>query len=170
MDNILYAIEQGASYSVFNLVKDEENIKNAVKINHHFYIYAPYIIKNNQAFILELLLEKPTVIFYISNTYKNNYDIIKTFITRYPTFDIYKIYSNTRCSNKDLIIYLLNIDGLLLRCADNILKNDDSIVELAVKKNRLAIQYANIRFRENPIALLAVENNNKAYEFIADTL
>ena len=60
---------------------------------------------------------------------------------------------------------------LTVTCANDILKNDEQIVKLAVTNNGIAIQYANKRFTDTlEIALIAMKSNPEAYHFLGSKI
>ena len=172
---LLYAIEKGADSRVLNLLESfgDESVIKALKINPSLYSHAPDHIKGNKDLVLFLINLAPAIVSDLSDKHKNDYDIIMTFLNVPENHFIGElllknIYYYQKCNNINIMKALLKIDGTFLTCANDILKNDEHIVKLAVTKNGIAIQYANKRFTDNlEIALIAIKSNPKAYHFLS---
>lgn len=173
---LLYAIEKGADSRVLDLLEllgNDEAIIKALKINPSLYAHAPDRIKANRQLLLFLINIAPTIVSDLSSIYKNDYDIISAFLNSPNHFiqELKNTYYDQKCNNIKIMALLLQIDGTLLTCANDILKNDEHIVKLAVTNNGIAIQYANKRFTDTlEIALIAMKSNPEAYHFLGSKI
>ena len=73
--------------------------------------------------------------------------------------------------DQEVILAAVKKDGLALQYADEDLKKDEEIVLAAVKQNGLALQYAHKDLRKNKkVVLAAVEQNGLALEYASERL
>jgi len=69
--------------------------------------------------------------------------------------------------DREIMIHIINNDGMTLQYADRTLKSDKNIVELAVKNNGLALQFADLTLKSDEnIVELAVKNNGLALQYV----
>lgn len=103
--------------------------------------------------------EKQALYIIEKNRYKLNYG------------QQFNLVSDRLKKDKNFILQVVKINGLLLQYVNEKLKDDEDVVFAAVKDNRLAFCYASERLRNNKeLALLALKNDGQPLYHIGNLL
>jgi hypothetical protein len=122
-----------------------------VKYDHKLFTYASQELKSDNDFMKEMIKLDNRLLEYASDQIKDDENFIKPIILEYPElFDkisekvIRKIVSKLP---RDLIIHLINVNGMILKYGSPDMKRDKSIVELALNQNLEAFEFIDSSFK-----------------------
>ncbi|VEU75347.1 Uncharacterised protein [Mycoplasmopsis maculosa] len=157
------------------LKKDEEIILEAIKndpTNKVLYSlftnlgdYLGYSVPNNQNPYYNKYSENKTWALAAAENYLYEEPITQTYKKNF--FDIFSFFEN----DKEVILKILDKDGLALKFASNELKDDREVVLKAIKQNGLSLKFASERLKNNlNIVKAAISQNVNAYHHASEQL
>uniref|UniRef100_A0A6C0H918 DUF4116 domain-containing protein n=1 Tax=viral metagenome TaxID=1070528 RepID=A0A6C0H918_9ZZZZ len=154
-------------YASEKLKNDEEIVKKAVTQNGLALEYASEKLKNEKKIVTEAVTNNGLALEYVSSELQKDKDIVdiamnQTWLVlnilkkiRSPYYEYDEIVIKAINKNMKAIDYApdrfikLSQNGLLLNNFPKNLKNNDTIVKIAVKQNGLALQYASYEMKTN---------------------
>lgn len=179
--------------------KDSEIIflalKSGLRINRDFYMNLDTNLKNDKSialstliqqlnripndfpkqllkdkrFIMEAVIKRPELIYYIDTEFRKDTDIISQVVKNRGRF--LKYADSSLKTNLEIVKIAIKNDFRSLEFADESLKKNSKIVLGAIKSNGLALEFADKSLKkDSKIVLEAVINNGLALEFADESL
>lgn len=161
-------------YASDKLKNDPDVVWLAVKKNGLLLEHASLEMQNNQLIAKTAVSQNGLALQYVGDNIKNNNDIIDIALQQNPqalefTSDEYQL----SVYNKKKVRMIKNVqqDGMLLRFANEQMRNDPEIVSHAVMQNGLSLQYASYKLKNNKsIVLKAVSQYSGALQYAGPKL
>ena len=108
----------------------------------------------DKLFVMMIVNHCGLFILYIDPSLKNDEEIIKTAaLSKYYRYKSLQYIQEEYKKNKNLFVYLCNIEGLNIQYASDELKNDNELVDIALNNNINSFPYISDNFRNNEIII-----------------
>ncbi len=161
---VLAAVSQDGTSLEFaseKLKEDEEIVLVAVEQNGFTAISSKF--DNNIKVALTIVFQNGSALRYLSPAMKGNLEVVRMAVSKEGT--ALKFAAEELKHNPELVMVAVSQNGLALEYA-NELRDDDATVIAAISQNGNALQFANDRFKQdNAIIELAIRTSKDAYQF-----
>ncbi len=149
--------EDGGHYSALKfadktLQNDREIVRTALKATFHAYRYASESLRADKQLLLEALSydddSYASIIEYASSTLRDDPDILEAAerLNQKKSFGKHQVVTHSK--DKEVVLKAVQGNGLLLKYADDRLKNDKQVVLAAIKADGSALEYADTRLKK----------------------
>ena len=123
---------------------DPVKVREMINKNPWYISYVSESARNNYEIMKECIVKEPKTYKYASPKLKTNINLAKTLLLRRGSFNL--LSRNIR-NNKEIAILAVKFSHINYRHLTKNLKDDDEIFEIAVKLNKEAVNYASERLR-----------------------